>query len=84
MSEKVSSDGAQTRVHHVCSRCAAVLGTSLMPWAGQAVLTSHGLCRWCFVEVRLRDHLARSPLRPGSFGTAAGAWSGRNLAAQGT
>lgn len=75
------AQGAQTRIHHVCSRCAAVLGSSLTPWTGESVLTTHGVCRWCFVEMRLRDHLALSALDAGTARAAAG-WSDGRLVAQ--
>jgi hypothetical protein len=73
VSEKARESRSETRVRRVCSWCAGVLETSYTPWTGQAEMTTHGVCRSCLVEIRLRQQLARADLGSGYAGVAAGA-----------
>lgn len=60
MSEQHDPIRARTRVHRVCAWCRAVLGTSHSAWQGKPVVISHGVCRSCLLEARLRGE-ARAP-----------------------
>ena len=55
MSEGVADGRRETRVHRVCAWCSVVLETTRAPWAGQEDLATHGMCRSCAWEARLRS-----------------------------
>ena len=72
MSDKACYRRPQTTVYRVCSWCSAILETSQTSWQGRAEMTTHGVCRSCFFEVRLRDQLASAAFSSGHVRVAAG------------
>jgi hypothetical protein len=65
MSEMASGGRQETRVHRVCSWCSAVLETKRISWSGQADVKTHGVCRSCSWEVRLRSQPAPATFESG-------------------
>ena len=72
MSDRACDRRPETTVHRVCSWCSGIFGTSRAPWQGQAEMTTHGVCRSCYFEVRLRDQLASAEFSSGHARVAAG------------
>jgi hypothetical protein len=72
MSDSTCHGRSETRVHRVCSWCSAILDTSRTSWQGQAEMKTHGVCRSCFFEVRLRDQLASAAFSSGQARFVAG------------
>jgi hypothetical protein len=72
MSDRACDRRPETQVHRVCSWCSAILETSHTQGQGPAAMTTHGVCRSCFFEVRLRDQLASAAYSSGRARLTAG------------
>jgi hypothetical protein len=72
MSDSACHRQSETRVDRVCSWCSAILESSRISWQGRAELKTHGICRSCFLEARLRDQLASAAYSSGQVRAVAG------------